>query len=242
MFAKLLSIFFSKAPAAPEKPIQWNQFPLAAKQGPAPPTLAANSFTGTASDNQIAYVKRLGGTVGPTLSFEEASQLIDQLIQEEWRVERANRLYGEEKPASSRQKFLIECLDGKVTPNMSQYQASQLIDQLQQEEWRVKRKERIYAQGYPVSPRQQMVARFWDIPLKKTREEATEWQNTFYLQDPDYRKAWELWKEEHKAEEITDNPEVVPQGIGIEYLQRVKDKKHAAAIKKTEAAHKSKKP
>src|ERR1700730_5760169 len=201
MFARLLSIFFSKKSAPAEKPIQWGQLPLASKPPPVPPALPVIDFTGTASDNQIAYIERLGGRVNPQLSFDEASQLIDKLTQEEWRVEKAHRLYGEEKLASWKQKFLIECLDGKVTPNMSQYQASQLIDQLQQEEWRVKRKERIYAQGYPISPRQQMVARFWSISVKKTGEEANEWQNTFYAQDPDHLKAWELWKKEHKAEE-----------------------------------------
>jgi AP2 domain len=62
--------------------------------------------------------------------------------------------------------------------------------------------------------------------------EASRWQDDFYTQDPDRLNAWKLWKKENRTKEITNDPEVVPKGIGIKYLQRIKDKKSEIALRK----------
>jgi hypothetical protein len=77
--------------------------------------------------------------------------------------------------------------------------------------------------GYPPSPRQKMVAKFWNVPVQHTGTEQCEWTDKFYAEDEDYLAAWELWKKEHPTENLTDDPTVVPSGIGPEYLQRVKE-------------------
>jgi hypothetical protein len=142
---------------------------------------------------------------------------------ERWKLERP----------TWRQKLLIDRLGGNMSLNASKYDASILIDRLKRDEWRCEKATRLYEkEGYPPSPRQQMVARFWDVPPKRRKEEASEWQDEFYAQDPDRLKAWELWKKEHRTEEMTDDPGVVPQGIGPEYLKRIKERQKEIALKK----------
>jgi AP2 domain len=128
------------------------------------------------------------------------------------------------EPASWRQKLYIERLGGIATAHLTKYNASELIDRLTKEEWRVERAGRIYeTEGYPPSPRQRMVAQFWGIPAQKTKDEQSDWTDRFYAEDPDRHVAWELWKKEHPSENATDDPLLVPLGVGPQYLQRVQE-------------------
>lgn len=128
------------------------------------------------------------------------------------------------EPASWRQKLYIERLGGVATAHLTKYDASQLIDKLTKEGWRVERAGRIYeTEGYPPSPRQRMVANFWSIAAKKTKDEQSDWTDSFYAEDPDRLAAWELWKEENPSENAADNPRLVPSGVGPQYLQRVRE-------------------
>jgi len=128
------------------------------------------------------------------------------------------------EPASWRQKLYIERLGGVAMARLTKYDASQLIDRLTKEEWRVERAGRIYeTEGYPPSPRQRMVAKFWGIPVQKTKDEQSDWTDRFYAEDPDRHVVWELWKKEHPSENATDDPLLVPSGVGPQYLQRVQE-------------------
>jgi hypothetical protein len=185
-----------------------------------------------ASDRQIDYIKKLGGNVDSNLSFADASEQITQLTQEDWRRERASKLYQQAEAATLNQKILIERLGGKTTSIKSKYDASQTIKRLQKDEWRVRRAEQLFERlGWPVSPRQQMVARFWNVPEKKSSEEASQWQDEFYRQDSDHLEAWQLWKRENSDSDSSDDPNQVPAGIGSTYLRRIKDKKAAKVLR-----------
>jgi AP2 domain len=154
---------------------------------------------------------------------------------EDWVATRTSLSRGDFTDAESawKQKVFIERLGGNVVQNMSKFDASRLIDKLQKVEWRADRARRIYdEQGYPASPRQRMVARFWDVPVKSSKEAATEWQNEFYAQDPDHLKSWELWKKENREADKSDNSEQVPVGIGSKYLQRIKGEKIQLDLRK----------
>jgi hypothetical protein len=128
------------------------------------------------------------------------------------------------EPASWKQKLFIERLGGTTPAHLNKYDASQLIGRLSSEQWRLERANRIYeVEGYPPSPRQKMVAKFWNIPAHNTKEEQSAWTDKFYSEDQDRHAAWELWKKEHPTENATDDPVAVPPGIGPEYLRRVKE-------------------
>ena len=68
-----------------------------------------------------------------------------------------------------------------------------------------------------------MIANFWNTPARNTKQEQSGWMETFYAEDQDRHAAWELWKKEHPAENVTDDPAVVPLGSGPEYLRRLKE-------------------
>jgi hypothetical protein len=94
---------------------------------------------------------------------------------------------------------------------------------LEKVEWRVERAKRIYEQqGYPASPRQSMVVKFWNAPVSLSGQTVTGWLEEFYKQDPDRKRAWELWKRENPDADRSNDLERVPLGIGKEYLQRAK--------------------
>ncbi|MGD0183135.1 MAG: hypothetical protein ABSC15_25270, partial [Terriglobales bacterium] len=50
------------------------------------------------SEAQIQYIERLGGKVSQYLNGVEASQLIQELLKDDWRVERASNIYAAERP------------------------------------------------------------------------------------------------------------------------------------------------
>jgi hypothetical protein len=129
-----------------------------------------------------------------------------------------------QEKASWKQKLFIELLGGSASSNLTKYDASQLIDKLLGEQWRVEQTNRIYERdGYPASPRQKMVAKFWNVPVHRTKEEQSDWQTKFYEEDPDRLGAWELWKAEHPMDNRTNDPEIVPSGIGPDYVRRSKE-------------------
>jgi hypothetical protein len=127
------------------------------------------------------------------------------------------------EPASWKQKLFIERLGGSVGPRLTKYDASALIDRLQSDPKRTERARIIYEnEGYPPSPRQRMVARFWNAAVHNTLTAQVQWMDAFYSADPDRLAAWELWKKEHTADSESDDPQRVPLGLGPNYLERAK--------------------
>lgn len=171
------------------------------------------------SDRQITYIEHLGGKVPRFLSATRASNLIEKLKEDDWRVERASHLYAQESPASENQKIFIERLGGTLRKGATEAEASELIDRLMKNDWRMRRLESI---PYPPSYRQRMVFRFWNVAMLISKAEAIEWQDKFYGDDPDRKAAWELWKKENREANYSNDPDQVPCGVGNEYLKRIK--------------------
>jgi hypothetical protein len=65
------------------------------------------------SEAQIQYIERLGGKVSQYLNGVEASQLIQELLKDDWRVERASNIYAAERPAWKVKKTVTIELHGK---------------------------------------------------------------------------------------------------------------------------------
>jgi hypothetical protein len=93
--------------------------------------------------------------------------------------------------ATWKQKLFIERLGGSMSSTLSKFDASQLIDKLMNEPGRIERARQTYEQeGYPPSPRQRMVAKFWNVSVKIAGAEQTGWMDDFYLEDQDRLAAW----------------------------------------------------
>ena len=108
------------------------------------------------------------------------------------------------------QRDFIRSLGGSVTPEMSKGKASDLIEEL--------------LGNKPISPRQQMVMRFWgrERQAGEGPREISEWLDEFHAEDPDRKKAWALFKDESEDDGLQGDPMRVRVGIGPQYLERVK--------------------
>jgi hypothetical protein len=108
------------------------------------------------------------------------------------------------------QRDFIKSLGGSVKPGMSKGQASDLIEEL--------------LGNKPISPRQQMVMRFWgrERQAGEGPREISEWLDEFHAEDPDRKKAWTLFKDESEDDGLQGDPMRVRVGIGPQYLERVK--------------------
>lgn len=112
--------------------------------------------------------------------------------------------------ATPQQIKYIKDLGGSVPRNLNTWDASELIGQL--------------LKMTPPSPRQMMVARFWDRMdmATKSKPEVSHWMDQMLSDDPDRRKAWELFKRDVGDVGQMREPMAVPLGIGQKYLARVK--------------------
>jgi hypothetical protein len=83
----------------------------------------------------------------------------------------------------------------------------------------------------PISPRQQMVMRFWgrERLAGEGPREIAEWMDTFYSEDADRKRAWELFKQEVEDDGLQGDPARVRFGIGPTFLTRIKQGAEAAA-------------
>jgi hypothetical protein len=113
-------------------------------------------------------------------------------------------------PMTDRQRDYIFDLGGSIHAGATKGEASDLIETLLGQR--------------PPTNRQQMVLRFWARSRKAGEgpAEISEWQDSFYSEDPDRKNAWELFKEESNDDGRQGDPNRVPLGIGPEYLARIK--------------------
>jgi hypothetical protein len=172
------------------------------------------SILNPVADAQRIYIERLGGKVTPFMSGRTASELIDTLTNDPVACERASRIYEAEKaqPALPAQIQVIQEAGRPIPTGLTRGEAEKLIHRLPR-----------YKEL--VTPRQQMVLRFWEEPNKASKGEASDWMDSFYRADGDHENAWRLWKEENPEVDASDDPNQVPLGVGRDYLQRVKAQK-----------------
>jgi hypothetical protein len=112
------------------------------------------------------------------------------------------------EPATERQLEYIHILGGTPPPNLSKWDASELIDQLKQ--------------NPPASPRQIMFLRFWgrtDL-IGCSRDQVTAWMSDFIDEDERRKHAWNRYKAEVGDDGSQRDPSSVPIGIGKDYLSR----------------------
>lgn len=112
------------------------------------------------------------------------------------------------EPATERQLEYIHILGGTPPPNLSKWDASELIDQLKQ--------------NPPASPRQIMFLRFWgrtDL-IGCSRDQVTAWMSDFIDEDERRKHAWNQYKAEIGDDGSQRDPSFVPIGIGQDYLSR----------------------
>jgi hypothetical protein len=109
-------------------------------------------------------------------------------------------------PATERQLDYIRILGGNPPPDLSKWDASEMIECLKE--------------NPPASPRQIMFLRFWgrmDL-VGQSRSEVTAWMSNFIDQDERRRHAWNIYKEEIHDDGSQRDPSFVPIGIGNQYL------------------------
>ncbi len=154
--------------------------------------------------------------VGPGLSRADLKQMVHESRQKEheceeesgntfqtnadWRVD----------PMTEPQRRFIRSLGGTIHANATKGEASVLIDGL--------------LRGKPLSPGQHMVLRFWGrvVGHGEGTREVSEWMDSFYAEDGDRKRAWELFKEESEDNGLQGDPMRVPFGAGAQYLARIK--------------------
>jgi len=130
------------------------------------------------------------------------------------------RLDARKESASEKQKNYIRALGGRAAKNMNKAQASKMIDALLEGQ-----EER---GASDITPRQMMILRFWKKThlAKQGKHAISEWMDDWYFGDPARREAWELYKSEngHIANSRDwDSVDLVPLGIGKDYLLQIKD-------------------
>ena len=147
------------------------------------------------------------------LEIAEAYELrsaIERVLPKEQRDEVSRKLARIERPASESQLEYIEILGGTIAENLTLSQASQMIETL--------------LHMKPPTPRQVMVLRFWnrlDL-LQSGKNGVSDWMDQWYSEDPDRQQAWRLYKRDTNDDGSQRNPERVPVGAGIAYLNRIK--------------------
>jgi hypothetical protein len=65
-----------------------------------------------------------------------------------------------------------------------------------------------------------MLVRFWNIEISGgqcTKQSFSEHLDNFYAEDPNRKRAWELYKSE-----FGENPKSIPLGVGSTYLEKIK--------------------
>ncbi|MDO8540338.1 MAG: hypothetical protein Q7S40_07835 [Opitutaceae bacterium] len=143
---------------------------------------------------------------GPTITTDDLKKMVTSGIRmtpprfREWRND----------PITEPQRDFIKSLGGKIRSGATKGEASDLISSL--------------LGVRPITSCQQMVLRFWarDRQPGEGPREISEWMDNFYIEDPDRKAAWELFKCESEDDGFQGDPTRVPVGVGPEYLARVK--------------------
>lgn len=133
--------------------------------------------------------------------------------------ERARQLQEYNKPSEAQLRY-ITGLGGSLPSDATKHDASVLIDRL------------LHSNG-SISPRQQMVLRFWKITPESHwgKAQVSVWMDEWYQGDPDRQLAWELFKDETGDPGTSRNPDRVPLGAGYTYLRKVKGGNKATGAK-----------
>jgi hypothetical protein len=145
---------------------------------------------------------------------ESAKKEKQDAARESWKLD------ARKESASEKQRNYIKALGGRASNKLNKSQASEMIDALLEGQ-----EER---GGSNITPRQMMILRFWKKThlAKKGKQAISEWMDDWYDNDPTRHEAWELYKSEngHIANSRDwDSVELVPLGIGKDYLLQIKD-------------------
>jgi hypothetical protein len=154
-----------------------------------------------ASENQLTYIRDLGGSRQPEMTRATASALIERMATS--------------VPATEKQLNFIRDLGGSPPVGITKSEASALIDELLAK--------RDGMRSTEPTNRQIMVLRFWNrMDLEKlSKEQLSEWMSQFYREDPRRKSAWEIFKLESRDDPtLQHDPSSVPLGIGDQYLQK----------------------
>jgi hypothetical protein len=155
-----------------------------------------------ATGAQQDYIRRLGFTPPATLRFQEARDLIQELLQ-------AAR-------ATARQLDFIRFLGGTPHPEFSRAEVEQVIAKLLA-------KQRNPPAGGDLPTRRQMkLLRLWDrIDLTLAPPAEVEaWLAQFYAEDPRRKAAWEKFQSEYGDDAASADLAWVPVGMGQSYLDK----------------------
>jgi hypothetical protein len=180
--------------------------------------------------NAIA-VKQLKARGASRTNVYDLQLAMERVLPKLFRVElkqkrqSAYRADPEHQPTEKQLKFIAD-LGGIVTPGMTRFEASMLIDDLLDEQENARHGNRRvpdYSPPSDASNRQMMVLRFWNrLDLaNSSREEISEWLDDFYQNNPARREAWELFKREKGDDGSQRDPAWVPVAAGEEYLTRL---------------------
>jgi hypothetical protein len=167
--------------------------------------------TSASPDDRVLTLQDLKETSRRTAKEQKEAAEDDETGPEpyDWRID----------PATDRQRDYIKALGGRLPINATKGEASNLIESL--------------LGNKPPTNRQLMVLRFWGLKRQSGEgpREIGEWQNTFYIEDPDRKRAWELYKEEAEDDGRQGDPQGVPFGVGPKYLARIKQGGTAAVAR-----------
>lgn len=149
----------------------------------------------------------------PKITRDDLMQMRSEIDMRE-STERAD--YWREDAITEAQRSFIKSLGGRVLPSMTKGQASDLIEALLHDK--------------PISSRQQMVMRFWGRERQPNEgpREISDWLDSFHAEDPDRKRAWELFKDESEDNGLQGDPLRVKFGVGPKFLQRIKSGGEAA--------------
>jgi hypothetical protein len=145
-----------------------------------------------------------------TLPVTERAHAKQRRAEQETDVSYAREPSWRSDPATEAQRNFIRSLGGTLRSGASKGEASDIIES------------RLGNQ--PLSNRQMMVLRFWNRPRAPGEDKRAiiDWMDQFYTEDPDRKRAWELYKEEAEDDGLQGDAEKVPLGAGSEYLARIK--------------------
>jgi hypothetical protein len=156
-----------------------------------------------ASDAQRDYLRAFGDRRwnDSTLTRDQAHDLIDQYVARDAPTDWSFR---DSYPATESQFESYHYYGGKLNPDfakLTQGEMRRLIDRIRPSEGQ--------NAPDPVSPRQALVLRFFFEPavtnrfMRMTKKDVNLLIDAFYEENPEARKVWDSWKEDHRIPERT---------------------------------------
>lgn len=160
---------------------------------------------------QIKRLLKLHRFVTRAAKVELPDQILNPVLSKWMSASRERKPLGGLTRRTDAQRKFLRSLGGTLRSGASKGEASDTIDSL--------------LGNKPLSNRQLMVLRFWNRSRVEGEDKRAiiDWLDQFYSEDPDRKRAWELYKEEAEDDGLQGDAERVPLGIGPEYLARVKN-------------------